>query len=328
MKPSAKQQILPTVLVGLVLCVAAMFWPASRDERPFTVAVTVWPGMEALLMGGQAARSNATRINFVEMSWPTAVAGAFRKRVVDAAVVSLDELLRLEADGARPRAVLILGVSKGSDAVLARPLLKGVPDLRGKRVGVELRSGGEYLLMRALRKNRMMLSDVERVPLNLAETESAFVADNLDAVVTSDPWCTRLKDKGAAVLFDSSQAGLELTRVLVVREEAIEAHAEAIRLLVEAHLRLVTDFREAGDSSGLDAILRREGLTPAQWGRTLSLIHFPTAEENQRLMDPETGELVKCLRKMAAEMAEAGLLTGDVRTEVLLNAGFVKGGGR
>lgn len=328
MKSSAKQQILPTVLVGLVLCVVAMFWPGSREERPFTVAVTVWPGTEALLMGGQAARSNSTRINFVEMSWPTAVAGAFRKRVVDAAVVSLDELLRLEADGARPRAVLILGVSKGSDAVLASPPFKGVPDLRGKRVGVELRSGGEYLLMCALRENRLKLSDVERVPLNLAETESAFVTDHLDAVVTSDPWCTRLKDKGAAVLFDSRQTGLDLTRVLVVREEAIEAHAEAIRLLVAAHLRLVTDFRESGDSSGLDAMLRREGLTPAQWGRTLSLIHFPTAEENHRLMEPETGELARCLHKMAVEMAEAGLLTSEVQTDSLLNAAFVNGGVR
>lgn len=320
------RQILPTVFVGLVLCVAAMFWPTSKVERPLTVAVTVWPGMEALLMGGQAARSKAKRINFVEMSWPTAVAGAFRKRVVDAAVVSLDELLLLEADGARPRAVLILGVSKGSDAILGRSNLKGVADLRGKRVGVEMRSGGEYLLMRALMASGMRLSDVERVPLNLAETESAFVSDNLDAVVTSDPWSTRLKDKGARVLFDSSQSGLELTRVLVVREDAIEAHAEAIRLLVSAHLRLIEDFRSAGDRSGLDAILRREGLGPAQWGRTLKVIHFPTADENVRLMDPADGELVECLKTMAKAMKESGLLTDEVDTSVLFNSTFVKGG--
>ena len=77
-------------------------------------------------------------------------------------------------------------------------------------------------------------------------------------------------------------------------------------------------------AEGLDVILRRENLTPEQWDRAVKLIHAPEAEENLRLMNPDGGELVKCLKKMAAEMRRENLLAHDFKMEPLLNSTFVQ----
>jgi len=325
MKKSAIYQLLPTFIVGLLMCAAGMFWSSFDDKKSFTVAVNIWPGMEAMLMTSQSKRLQDERINFVEMSWSSAATGAFRLRVADAAIVTLDELLRLEDDGARPRAVLVLGISAGSDTILGRPGLKSISDLRGKRVGVELKSSGEHLLMHALSQNDMSMKDIQVVPLNLAETETAYDDTDLDVVVTADPWSIRLRDKGAVVLYDSQAVGLELSRVLIVSEDALKTYSKEVQTLVSSHLKHVLKSGEIdAGAEGLGVILRRENLTPEQWHRAVELIHAPDAEENLRLMNPAGGELVKCLKKMAAEMRRQNLLTHRFKIEPLLNSTFVE----
>lgn len=325
MKKATIYQLLPTFIVGGLLCAAGMFWSSFEDKKSFTVAVNIWPGMEAMLMSTQSRKLRNERINFVEMSWSSAATGAFRLRVADAAIVTLDELLRLEDDGARPRAVLVLGISAGSDTILGHPGQKSISDLRGKRVGVELKSSGEHLLLHALKKNGMSMKDIQVVPLNQAETETAYDDTDLDAVVTADPWSIRLRDKGAVVLYDSQAVGLELSRVLVVSEDALKTYSKEVQTLVSSHLKHVLKSGEIdAGAEGLDVILRRENLTPEQWARAVKLIHAPDAEENLRLMNPDGGGLVKCLKKMAADMRRENLLAHDFKMEPLLNSTFVQ----
>lgn len=325
MKKNAIYQLLPTFILGVLLCIAGVFWPSVGDKKSFTVAVNIWPGMEVMLMATQSRKLQNEKINFVEMSWSSAATGAFRLRVADAAIVTLDELLRLEDDGARPRAVLVLGISAGSDTILGRPGLKSIADLRGKRVGVELRSSGEHLLLHALSNNDMSMKDIQVVPLNQAETETAYDDTDLDVVVTADPWSLRLRDKGAVVLYDSRVVGLELSRVLVVSEDALKTYSKEVQTLVSSHLKHVVKSGEIdAGKEGLDVILRRENLTPEQWHRAVKLIHAPDAEENLRLMNPASGELVKCLKKMAADMRRENLITHRFKMEPLLNSTFVE----
>lgn len=325
MKKNATYQLLPTFILGMLLCIAGVFWPSFGDKKSFTVAVNIWPGMEVMLMATQSRKLQNEKINFVEMSWSSAATGAFRLRVADAAIVTLDELLRLEDDGARPRAVLVLGISAGSDTILGRPGMKSIADLRGKRVGVELRSSAEHLLLHALSINDMSMKDIQVVPLNQAETETAYDDTDLDVVVTADPWSIRLRDKGAVVLYDSQAVGLELSRVLVVSEDALKTYSKEVQTLVSSHLKHVLKPGEIdAGGEGLDVILRRENLTPEQWDRAVKLIHAPDAEENLRLMNPASGELVKCLKKMAADMRRQNLLTHRFKMEPLLNSTFVE----
>jgi len=324
MNHSVWKRILPTAVAGLLMCAAGLFWPESELQRPLMVAVNIWPGVEGLLAASESKLAEDKSIHLVEMSWSTAAMGAFRKRVVDAAIVTLDEVLRLEEDGAEPRVVLILGIPKGSDAILGVPGIKSVQELKGKRVGVELRSTGEYLLTQALAAAGMTQRDIRVVPLNLAETEAAYIEREVDAVVTADPWRIRLQDKGAEVLFDSSTMGLELSRVLVVRADALKKFPRQVQALVSAHFDYLAKMGGENDEERLDAILRREDLSRPQWQQALALIHAPDAAENRRLMEPGPDGLAACMEKMSAMMLREQLLQHEVKTQQLLTPEFLQ----
>jgi NitT/TauT family transport system substrate-binding protein len=310
---------------GLLLCGLALVWPEPKERAPFSLAVGVWPGMETLTLARESKDLALEGVNFIELSWTSATMMAFENRVVDGAVVTLDEMLRLKFSGHRIKAVLVLGDSRGGDAIVARPEFATLLSLRGKRVGVELRACGEYVLTRALNSVGMTMSDVVVVPLNLAEAESAFEQGELAAVVTMDPWRTRLMEKGARVVFDSQQLSLDLHRVLVVREDLLDNRQKVLAKLVDTHFKSLESLGQnvAGDE-GMAAVLRRERLTEEQFFDSLRAIRMFSREENALLLKPGPAGLVPILEEMAGYLKEKGLLEGAERAETLLDARLVK----
>lgn len=310
---------------GLLLCGLALVWPEPKEHRPFALAVGVWPGMETLTLARESGVLAEQDVNFVELSWTSAKMMAFENRVVDGAVVTLDEMLRLKGGGHNIKAVLVMGASKGGDAILAHPAIKTLADLKGKRVGVELRACGEYFLTQALHTVEMTLEDVEIVPLNLAEAENAYEQHELDAVVTMDPGKTRLLEKGALSLFDSTQISQTLFRVLVVREDFLKNRRDILQSLVRAHFNALPVLQSDHSEEGMAAVLRRERLTRKQFSTALSKIEEYSQEENFTLLSPGLEGLEPILKKMASFMKYEGFLDSDETWQGLLDNSLVKG---
>ena len=312
--------------VGLALCALALLWPEVEEQRPFVLAVGVWPGMETLTLARERGVLSEVEVNFVEMSWTSATMMAFENRVVDGAIVTLDEMLHLKAGGHAIKAILVMGASRGGDAILARPEIASLRGLQGKRVGVELRASGEFLLSRALSSVEMKLSDVVTVPLNLAESENAYEQHELDALVTVDPGRMRLIEKGARVLFDSDTTQNPVYRVLVVREDLLKDRETVLRRLVKAHFQALPIVRSWADSEpGMAAILRRERLSGRQFAEALRHIADYSVEANVELLSSGPRGLEPILKDTAAKMKEQGLLPNADIWEGLLDARLVKG---
>ncbi len=325
-KIARRHRTYPLVIAGVLLCVAGVFWPREEAPRLFTLAINIWPGVEGLLLSPGAEQERDPYVNYVEMSWSTAAMGLFHRHVVDAIVVTPDELLRLRDEGASPRALAVLGVSHGSDAVLARPGIKTMAELRGHRIGVEKRSAAEYLLARALAAQGMTMADVIVVPLNIAETEDAYDDGEVDAVVTADPWRIRLRDKGAAVLFDSSAMGMEMCRLLVAEEHGMQTYPDELKGIIADHFNYVSKLADLSPANGLGAILRREGLNEDQWRRVLGGIEFPAEAEQRRLLSPGKDGVVDCLENVQRQMLQAGMLKRSTDVRTLVSAEFATGG--
>jgi len=76
-------------------------------------------------------------VQLVEYPSASEVLRAFRNQAIDGMVISMDELFGLVAEGLQPRVILVVDVSHGADAVVARPGVLSMKDLKGKRVAVE-----------------------------------------------------------------------------------------------------------------------------------------------------------------------------------------------
>lgn len=81
--------------------------------------------------------------------------------------------------------------------------IKTVAELKGKRVALNKGSNVHYLLLKALEKNGLKLSDIQPIYLPPADARAAFEKGSVDAWVIWDPFFAAAEQQiGAKVIAD------------------------------------------------------------------------------------------------------------------------------
>lgn len=307
----------------LRLCAAAMLalLCACGGDGPgagtLRIGTNVWPGYEPLYLARDLAFYDATPVRLVEYSSASQVSRAFRNGAIDAAALTLDEVLRLAQHDFEPCVVLVLDVSMGGDAILAKPAYTDLASLRGRRIGVESTALGAYVLSRALQQAGMDEADVHIVPLEVDEHERAFLDGRLDAVVTFEPVRSRLLAAGAVQVFDSRAIPGEVVDVLVVRRDALAAQPRAAASVVDGWYRAL-DFMQAQRGEAMRRFSARMRLGPEQTARAFEGLDMPTRSENRRLLGDAAAVPATAARLMRL-MRERGLLHHHVEVAPLFS---------
>lgn len=320
-----------SVLAAVSFLLYATFsWRPPEVKPPLKIALGVWPGSETLVYARETGMLPDGEVQLVEMAWSSGAKVAFVNQVVDMAVISLDEVIRLLETQHDVRVVAVMGFSQGGDAILVRPGLKSVPDLKGRRVAVEGTSVGAYLLATALERDGVSADEVDAISMNLAEMESAFLSGEVESAVTGEPWSTRLLERGAVKVFDSSQMTREICRVLVARADVVENRNEDCKKLVMTHLQALAEIQTESDVKvpSLQVISRRLGVSPGDFLRMLDNMEVPSLEENRELLGGGNPGLEQVARSVAENMLRQGLLHDDVPRRGWLTTACLEGGRR
>ncbi|KAB0663988.1 PhnD/SsuA/transferrin family substrate-binding protein [Oryzomonas japonica] len=299
------------IMVCAWLCLPWFFGMAgcSREApAPLQVATNVWPGYEPLYLARSLGYYPDSAVRFHEMTTSADVLKAFRNHAVDVAALTLDEALLLVRDGIDVRILLVADISHGADAIMARPAIKTIRDLKGKRVGVESMALGAYVLTRALDQAGLSPRDVTVVPVPVQEHEHAYRAGEIDAVVTFEPARTRLVALGAHNIFDSRQIPNEIIDVVVVRADMLQSRPGQVKTLEEGWFKAL-EYLRANPADAARLMGKREGLTAARFKATLDGIVIPDRNENKRLL---SGALLPPAKRLADVMLRGKLLDRPV----------------
>ncbi|MES2942590.1 MAG: sulfonate ABC transporter substrate-binding protein [Pseudomonadota bacterium] len=163
------------------------------------------------------------------------------------------DLLYVGAEPPKPDSSAIL--------VLQDSNLRTLPDLRGKKIGVQKGSSAHYLLVRAVEKAGLQWSDIQPTYLAPADARAAFERKSIDAWAIWDPFyaATELAIKPRALVtgrdLSSNNSFYLASRPFVTQHEStlltlLQELSRADRIAQENRkeaIKLVSDF------SGLDA---------------------------------------------------------------------------
>jgi len=275
--------------------------------EPLTVASHVWPGYELMFLARSEGWLPKDQVRLVETSSATESIAALNQGLAKAAALTLDEVLRVRADGTPLTVVLVFDVSVGADVVLAGPRVQTLADLKGKVIGAETSALGALVLSRLLNKAGLSSSDVKVFPVNLNGHLEAWRSGQLDALISYEPTASHLLALGARRLLDSRQFPDTIFDVLAVRPEAAHDHADSLRTLIAAHLRGIPQLRQNPPDipHPIAGHLSLSGDEALQAFRGLQL---PGLSQNQRLLAPN-GRLRNIAHELSSIMFSARLLT-------------------
>lgn len=294
--------------------------PATKKSLP--IAAHIWPGYESLFIARREGWLDERRVRLVETTSATQSLHALASGIVDGAALTLDEVLCGRAGGLALEIVLVFDISAGVDVVLARPDIRKLADLKGRRIGVEQGALGALILTNLLQAARLAVSDVQQVPLTINEHLDAWRHGQIDAVVTYPPVSVKLMAEGAHPVFDSRQIPETIVDVLAIRADAEETSAGSIRHLLSNHFRALDSllhFRKNSEQFDLQHL----GLSHEELSAVLGGLVFPNLASNRRLLGGPNPGLLNGSRSLSGIMHKAGLLPREDNLAALLNADFL-----
>ncbi len=313
-----RRHFVSTSLAAIACSTALLTSCQSNDTTPLRVGSNVWPGYEPLYLAQDLGYYPNSSIQVVAFPSATEVSRAFRNGELDIAALTLDETFLMAETNPDIRIILVTDVSNGADVLLAKPGIDTLQGLKGKRVGAEATALGGYMLARALGKGGVGLSEIQLVSLGGAEHEGAFKQGLVDAIVTFEPTRSKLLDRGAKIIFDSSQIPGEIVDVLVTRQSLLEQRQETLQGLLTGWFRALA-YQTQHSQDAARRVAPREGTTPEQFLASLKLIHIPNQAENHKILSQNDSAFLQGSQRLAGLMLEKKLLKQVIQPKALLD---------
>lgn len=204
---------------------------------------------------------------------------------------TLFETLLEKAKGNEDEQILFVqDYSAGADAVLARAdsTIKNISDLRGKIVGVETGTVGEFFLSILLERENLKLSDLTIVNLNSEEIPSALTSNKIEAGVAYEPDVSTALDQGAMVITDSKQERGVIVDVYVGKKEHIETNQEAYQNFALSVFEAI-DFYKENQEEALNIMSQPYSMDPKELEEIFNAFQLPDLRENQTALNRSSG---------------------------------------
>jgi len=311
-------------LLCSLFCLLLLSGCYPSPETPLRIGSNTWTGYEPLYLSQRLGYYEKSQVKLIEMSSASEVIHALRNGNLEGAALTLDETLTLLDDGFELSLILVMDYSNGADALLAKPEIQSINNLKGKRVAVEYTAVGAILLDASLDSVNLAAEDIEIVSCPIDQHVECY--SEVDAVVTFDPAKTKILNAGAHTLFDSRQIPGRIIDVLVVRNEILNTHARTLEVLISGYFQARKYMRSESETAAQLMAVRME-LTPAEVFASFNHLHLPTLQENRAFLAPSTSDNIIPIQQTAEDLArlmhQKGFLKNPVPADNFANARFL-----
>jgi NitT/TauT family transport system substrate-binding protein len=221
------------ILVALVALAAALAAPEARAGK-LVVAYNQWAGFAPVFVAKEKGFFDGVEVELKSFSGPGDSIAPLLAGHLDVSQTTPDNVVAMNARGGKLRCVYMIDASAGADAVVAKKSVATVAALKGRKIGTTIGEVNHLLLLKALEKGGLTEKDVELVNLSPDDAGAAFIAGNLDAAVTWEPWVSKAAAEGGGhVVFSSADAPNLLLDVVAVTDETLAKKTQDVGALVK-----------------------------------------------------------------------------------------------
>lgn len=310
----AKHSVALLLVLLLVAC--------SREPvAPLRLGSNPWPGYEPLYLARDLGYVDERQVRIFELPTANLAVESFRNHSSDVASVTLDEAIGMLHDGTRLRILLVLDSSHGADAVVARPEIRQLSDLKGKRIAITNIPLNMYILTRMLDAAGLSRQDVTVVPMPETRHAQYYREGAADAVITFSPFMAELLKDGAHVIFDSSKIPDEIFDVLVVHEDVYQTRRAELCNFVKQWYRTL-DYMQSAPEDARRRISSRLGIDVADYPSAMAGIVIPGRADSEHLLGGAEPRVIAQAQRLMQVMLNEGLLEHPVDVSSMVDPGF------
>jgi NitT/TauT family transport system substrate-binding protein len=274
------------VVLAWMLAFSAASAPAA--SAPLRIGYSDWPGWVAWQVAIDKGWLREAGLD-VTFDWfdYSASMEAFAAGKIDGVCVTNGDALVMGAGGARNVMILITDYSNGNDMIVARPGIKSLADLKGKRIGIEIGLVDHLLLLDGLKKQGMTQNDVTLVNSKTNETPQVLASGQVDAIGAWQPNAGLAMKAlpGSRPVYTSAQSPGLIYDVLTVNPASVAAHRADYIKMIQVWDRVVSYINDPKtQDDAVQTMAARVGLTPVKYQLLLAGTHLVSIAEAKKIM--------------------------------------------
>jgi NitT/TauT family transport system substrate-binding protein len=273
-----------TLAAALVITTASGAFAQAKKE-PLKIAYSDWPGWIAFEIGIQKGWFKEAGVD-VKFEWMDYLPSmdAFAGGKVDAVTMTNGDALVTGANGGKSKFILLTDYSNGNDMIVAKPGIKSLKDLKGKKVGLEVTLVEHLLLLKGLEKMGMKQSDVTLVPTPTNETPQTLASGQVDAIGAWYPVSQQALKAvpGSKPIWTSADAPGLIYDVLAVSPQSLSARKEDWAKVAKVYYKIVDYLKDPKTKDDAVKIMAAKvKVAPEEFATFLPGTYFLTLAEAQ-----------------------------------------------
>jgi NitT/TauT family transport system substrate-binding protein len=273
---SAVRRAIAGAAAALAVALAAA---PAQAAKPLTIGYSDWPGFVAFQIAIDKGwfKQEGVDVNFQWFDYSASL-DAFSAGKLDAVGATNGDALVTGASGARNVMVLLTDYSSGNDMIVAKPPIRSVDALKGKKVGVEVGLVDHLLLDTALERHHLKESDLTLVNAKTNELPQVLAsANDVAAVGAWQPNAGEALKRvpGSRPIFTSADAPGLIYDAITVNPASLSSRKADWEKVLKVWYRCVAYINDPKTQPDAVKIMAaRVGLTPEQYLPLLKGTHL------------------------------------------------------
>ena len=248
---------------------AALCAATPAPAAPLTVGYSDWPGWVAWQVAIDKGWLKDAGVD-ASFQWfdYSASMDAFGAGKIDSVLMTNGDTLVTGAGGGKGIMVMLTDYSNGNDMIVAKPGIKSLKELKGRKIGIEVGLVEHLLLLHALAGAGMTEKDVTLVNAKTNETPQVLGSSQVDAIGAWQPVSGQAMKTlpGSRPVYTSKEAPGLIYDVLAVSPTSLAGHrAEWMKVITvwDRVVHYIDDPKTQDDAVKIMAA--RVGLEPAAY---------------------------------------------------------------
>ena len=266
---------------------------SSSAAEPLKIGYSDWPGWVAWQVAIDKDWFKEAGLD-VKFEWfdYSASMDAYTAGKIDGVLMTNGDALVTGAGGAKSQMILITDYSNGNDMILAKPGIKSLADLKGKKVAVEIGLVDHLLLRSGMQKAGLKAGDIQMVNTKTNEIPQVLASDDISAAGVWEPIAGQARKAvpGAKAIYSSADAPGLIYDVLAANPASVKAHREQWQKLVQLWGKVVAYINDPKTQADAVKIMAaRSGVSSAEYLPLLKGTRLLTLEEGKKAYVKATG---------------------------------------
>ncbi len=276
------------LLCKALLPIAALSFSLTVNAaEPLKIGYSDWPGWVAWQVAIDKDWFKEAGVD-VKFEWfdYSASMDAFTAGKIDAVLMTNGDALVTGAGGGRSSMILITDYSNGNDMILAKPGIKALTDLKGKKVSVEVGLVEHLLLRNGMKKAGMKAGDIDIVNAKTNEMPQMLASKDISAIGAWEPIAGQARKAvpGAKAIYTSADEPGLIYDVLAVNPASVKARRAEWQKVVKLWDKVVAYIEDPKTQPDAVKIMAaRSGVSPAEYLPLLKGTKLLSLEEGRKV---------------------------------------------